>query len=66
MAWDDQMKRVAVKAIGQVESSMNYMSINYSDPITVGIAQWFGVRAAAILNKMRSKYPTQYSQVAQR
>ena len=65
MAWDDQMKRVAVKAIGQVESSMNYVSINYNDPITVGIAQWFGVRAAAILNKMRSKYPTQYSQVAQ-
>lgn len=65
MAWDDQMKRVAVKAIGQVESSMNYLSINYNDPITVGIAQWFGVRAAAILNKMRAKYPTQYGQVAQ-
>lgn len=65
MAWDDQMKRVAVKAIGQVESSMNYLSINYNDPITVGIAQWFGVRAAAILNKMRAQYPREYAQVAQ-
>lgn len=64
MAWDDQMKRVAVKAIGQVESSMNYVSINYNDPITVGIAQWFGVRAAAILNKMRAAHPGQYARVA--
>ena len=65
MAWDDQMKRVAVKAIGQVESSMNYLSINYNDPITVGIAQWFGVRAAAILNKIRAQYPREYARVAQ-
>lgn len=65
MAWDQQMKRVAVKAIGQVESSMNYLSINYNDPITVGIAQWFGVRAAAILNKMRAQYPREYARVAQ-
>ena len=65
MAWDTQMKKVAVKAIGQVESSMNYLSINYNDPITVGIAQWFGTRAAAILNKMRAKFPNDYAKVAQ-
>ena len=50
MAWDATAKKVAVKAIGQVESSMNYAAINYNDPITVGLAQWYGTRAAAILS----------------
>ena len=64
MTWDATMQKVWVKAIGTVESSMNYSAINYNDPITVGIGQWYGVRAAAILNKMRSKDPTGYSGVS--
>ena len=36
MAWDATAKKVAIKAIGQVESSMDYSAINYNDPITVG------------------------------
>ena len=63
MAWDETAKKVAVKAIGQVESSMNYSAINYADPITVGIAQWYGTRAAAILNRIKAKYPTDYAHV---
>lgn len=64
MAWDATMQKVWVKAIGTVESSMNYSAINYSDPITVGIGQWYGTRAAAILNKMRAKDPTGYNSVS--
>lgn len=64
MAWDATMQKVWVKAIGTVESSMNYSAINYNDPITVGIGQWYGVRAAAIINKMRAKDPTGYSSVS--
>lgn len=64
MAWDATMQKVWVKAIGTVESSMNYSAINYNDPITVGIGQWYGTRAAAILNKMRAKDPTGYSNVS--
>lgn len=64
MAWDATMQKVWVKAIGTVESSMNYSAINYNDPITVGIGQWYGTRAAAILNKMRIKDPTGYSGVS--
>lgn len=64
MAWDATMQKVWVKAIGTVESSMNYSAINYNDPITVGIGQWYGTRAAAILNKMRAKDPTGYSSVS--
>lgn len=63
MAWDSTAKRVAIKAIGQVESSMNYAAINYNDPITVGIGQWYGVRAAAILNRLRNTYAAQYARV---
>jgi cell wall-associated NlpC family hydrolase len=64
MAWDATMQKVWVKAIGTVESSMNYSAINYNDPITVGIGQWYGTRAAAILNKMRLKDPTGYNGVS--
>lgn len=63
MAWDATAKKVAVKAIGQVESSLNYAAINYNDPITVGMAQWYGTRAAAILNRMRTAHPAEYARV---
>ena len=33
---------------------MNYAAINYNDPITVGIGQWYGTRAAALINKMKN------------
>lgn len=63
MAWDATAKKVAVKAIGQVESSLNYAAINYNDPITVGMAQWYGTRAAAILNRMRAAHGAEYARV---
>lgn len=63
MAWDATAKKVAIKAIGQVESSLNYAAINYNDPITVGMAQWYGTRAAAILNRMRAAHSTEYARV---
>lgn len=63
MAWDATAKKVAVKAIGQVESSLNYAAINYNDPITVGMAQWYGTRAAAILNRMRAAHSVEYARV---
>lgn len=64
MAWDAAAKKVAIKAIGQVESSLNYAAINYNDPITVGMAQWYGTRAAAILNRMRAAHSAEYARVA--
>ena len=54
MTYDDTAKKLAAKVIGTVESGLVYDSINYSDPITVGIAQWFGTRAAAILSRMKA------------
>ena len=63
MAWDDTAKKVAIKAIGTVESSMRYDSINYNDPITVGIAQWYGPRASALIRRMSTSNPTEYASV---
>ena len=64
MAWDDKHKRVAIKAIGAVESSMNYGAINYNDPITVGMGQWYGTRAAAILRRMHDENPASWVDIA--
>lgn len=58
MAYDANAKAVATKALGTVESSMNYASVNYNDPITVGLMQWYGTRAAAILGRMRTENPS--------
>jgi len=52
MAYDDNAKKLAVKVIGTVESNLNYGAVNFNDPITVGIAQWYGTRAANVLVRM--------------
>lgn len=58
--YGDEAKKLAIKAIGTVESNLNYVSINYSDPITVGFMQWFGTRAASLLNRMKSENPSSW------
>lgn len=55
MAYDATAKAVGIKAIGTVESSFDYTAINYADPITVGVMQWFGTRASALLRRMRGQ-----------
>jgi len=57
MAWDTKNKRIAIKVIGTVESSLKYDAINYNDPITVGIAQWFGSRAINLLDTIFRVHP---------
>lgn len=64
MAWDAEAKKVAIKAIGTVESNMKYDAINYRDPITVGIVQWYATRAANLLNKMTAA--PEWANVSQR
>jgi hypothetical protein len=54
MTYDLHAKQLAIKAIGTVESNLNYTAINYSDPITVGFMQWYGTRAAGLLSNIRT------------
>lgn len=51
--------------IGEVESGWNWSAINYSDPITVGMMQWFGNRAAELLLRMQTEAPSAYSSIAE-
>lgn len=62
--WTRDATLLTIKAIGTVESELNYQAINFSDPITVGVAQWYGVRAAAILARMRTADPSGWQSVA--
>ena len=64
MSYDATAKKLAVKVIGTVESNLDYAAVNYGDPITVGIAQWYGVRAAALLVRMRDTNPGAWYGVA--
>lgn len=58
MVYDLDAQKLVVKAIGTVESNLNYLAVNYNDPITVGIFQWYGTRAANILLRFRIENPT--------
>lgn len=63
MAWDATAKKVAIKAIATVESGMRYDDINYHDPITLGIGQWFGGRAYGLLVRIENGAPDQWAKV---
>lgn len=54
MTWDVHAQKLAIKVLGTVETGMKYDAINYRDPITVGLMQWYGTRAANILNEIRA------------
>lgn len=61
--WDQDAVTLTIKAIGEVESNLSYDAINYNDPITVGVAQWFGPRAASLLEDMAAADPTGWQDV---
>lgn len=54
----------AMYVIGEVESHWNWTAVNYNDPITIGMMQWYGTRAAALLNRVKNEMPTAYGQLA--
>lgn len=54
----------AMYVIGEVESNWNWTAMNYNDPITIGMMQWYGTRAAALLNRVKNEMPTAYGQLA--
>ena len=51
----------AMYVIGKVESNNSWSSVNFHDPITIGIMQWYGTRAYGLLNRGRSADPTGWS-----
>ena len=63
MAWDAKAKAVAIKAIGTVESNMRYDGIYHTDPITIGIGQWFGPRAYGLLARIKKELPAEFAKL---
>lgn len=63
MAWTKSQYALVIRAIGTVESNLKYDAINYNDPITVGVAQWFGTRAAGLLKRIKSQKPAAWTGV---
>lgn len=53
MSWDAEAQNLTVNVIAHVEGSGAWDAINYRDPITVGLMQWFGTRAASLLKDMK-------------
>lgn len=53
-----------MNVIGTVESEMSYDEINLYDPITVGVAQWYGNRAAALLDRFKNENPSSWTGVS--
>lgn len=50
--------------IGEVESEWNWTAVYYNDPITIGMMQWYGTRAAALLNRIKTEMPSAYGMLA--
>lgn len=55
----------AMYVIGEVESNWDWTSIYYSDPITIGMMQWYGTRAAALLGRIQTEQPAAYATLAE-
>lgn len=64
MAWDTAAKTMAVNVIAKVEGGGAWDAINYNDPITIGLMQWFGTRAADLLTRIKADHPTEYATIA--
>lgn len=54
----------AMYVIGEVETQWDWTGINYNDPITIGMMQWYGTRAAGLLNRVKDEMPSAYPTLA--
>lgn len=55
----------AMYVIGEVESNWDWTGVNYNDPITIGMMQWYGTRAAGLLERVKNEMPGAYTELAQ-
>lgn len=49
MAFTDNQRYYCMYVLATVESNCTWTSVNYNDPITLGIMQWYGIRARNLL-----------------
>lgn len=51
MPTTEVIQMFAMYVVGKVESNHNWSAVNMDDPITIGMMQWFGTRAANLLQR---------------
>lgn len=64
MSWTSESDNMAMNVIAKVEGSGAWDAINPSDPITLGLMQWFGTRAAGLLTLIKNGKPAEYAKIA--
>lgn len=66
MAWTDAQQQYCYYVICTVESGCDYGATYTVDPITVGIAQWYGYRAANLINRLKTDAADSYAKLTER
>lgn len=66
MAWTKNQQQYCEYVIGTVESGCDYAAVNMSDPITLGIGQFYAYNAAALMESLRDQASTSYNKLSER
>ena len=66
MAWTQAQNMFCMYVICEVESGWNWAATNMQDAITLGIGQWWGTRAAGLMDLLRTQAPTSYAKLSSR
>lgn len=66
MAWTQAQNMYCMYVICEVESGWNWAATNMQDAITLGIGQWWGTRAAGLMDLLRTQAPTSYAKLSSR
>lgn len=66
MAWTNNQNMFCMYVICEVESGWNWAATNRQDAITLGIGQWWGTRAAGLMDRLRNQAPTSYAKLSSR
>lgn len=66
MAWTNNQTMFCMYVICEVESGWNWAATNMQDAITLGIAQWWGTRAAGLMQRLKDNAPTSYAKLSSR
>ncbi len=66
MAWTKEQQQFCEYTICTVESGCDYAAVNMSDPITLGIGQFYAYNAAALMERLRDNASASYDKLSSR
>ena len=66
MAWTKEQQQYCEYTICTVESGCDYAAVNMSDPITLGIGQFYAYNAAALMERLRDNASASFDKLSGR